>query len=471
MTKAQIFEAPGRVGLGRPSLPVALAIVAIVAAVAFSPAIFNDGDTSWHVAAGRWIFDHWRVPDTDPFSFTFARQPWHAHEWLAEVVMAVLHSLAGWTGLALMTAAAIAVVLLVLAREALRLGRPVPAVAVVVVAALVLMPFIVARPHVLAWPLIAAWIVFLLDAREKHRAPPLLAALIMIVWANLHASFLLGLAMVAVFGLEALIFEKDRARVVKGWGLFGLASLSACLVAPHPLSGLLYPLQVSAMQSLPLIGEWRPTDFSQSPAFALALGAALAAAIALRSRVSPVRLLLLVLLAYLAIRHVRHQPVFVIVSILVLVRGLGRSTAGDRSEGPALAKAVAIGFVAIAALRTAMPVERHDSESNPLVAIAHVPDELRGQPLLNSYAFGGPLILAGMRPYIDGRGDMYGDAFMFEHQRLMRGDMAEFRSAAKRWGIKWTIVSPLDPLSRKLDSEPGWRRIYADKWAVIHVAS
>ena len=51
-----------------------------------SPMIFRDGDVSWHIAAGRWIFQHGRIPTTDPFSFSAAGHPWIATEWLAEVV-------------------------------------------------------------------------------------------------------------------------------------------------------------------------------------------------------------------------------------------------------------------------------------------------------------------------------------------------------------------------------------------------
>jgi hypothetical protein len=29
----------------------------------------SDGDTSWHVGAGRWIWEHGTVPSVDPFSF------------------------------------------------------------------------------------------------------------------------------------------------------------------------------------------------------------------------------------------------------------------------------------------------------------------------------------------------------------------------------------------------------------------
>ena len=34
--------------------------------------------------------------DTDPFTFTFAGQPWVAHQWLGECVMAVLDGSGGW---------------------------------------------------------------------------------------------------------------------------------------------------------------------------------------------------------------------------------------------------------------------------------------------------------------------------------------------------------------------------------------
>ena len=46
--------------------------------------VFIDGDTNWHVAAGRWILAHHLVPATDPFSFTFTGKPWVAHEWVRE---------------------------------------------------------------------------------------------------------------------------------------------------------------------------------------------------------------------------------------------------------------------------------------------------------------------------------------------------------------------------------------------------
>jgi hypothetical protein len=63
---------------------------------------------------------------------------------------------------------------------------------------------------------------------------------------------------------------------------------------------------------------------------------------------------------------------------------------------------------------------------------------------------------------------MYGDAFFSRDIRLMRGDPAEFDKAVKQYGIAWTILQPREPLSKLMDAKPGWRRIYSDRWAVVH---
>ncbi len=68
----------------RPFEPAPLLIAfAVLARAAFSPAALNDGDTWTHVATGQWILAHGAIPRVDPFSYTFAGQPWTAHEWLS----------------------------------------------------------------------------------------------------------------------------------------------------------------------------------------------------------------------------------------------------------------------------------------------------------------------------------------------------------------------------------------------------
>ena len=84
------------------------AALAAFAVVLFAPAVLNDGDTYWHIAAGRWMLDNQAVLRIDPFSYTFAGHPWQTHEWLAEIAMALAYVGAGWSGVVLLFGAAAA---------------------------------------------------------------------------------------------------------------------------------------------------------------------------------------------------------------------------------------------------------------------------------------------------------------------------------------------------------------------------
>ena len=69
----------------------------------------------------------------------------------------------------------------------------------------------------------------MLRAREQDRAPPLLAALLMTLWANLHGGFVFGLLIAAAFGLEALVDLAGQGARFRQWLLFGIACALAVL--------------------------------------------------------------------------------------------------------------------------------------------------------------------------------------------------------------------------------------------------
>jgi hypothetical protein len=363
---------------------------------------------------------------------------------------------------AVLFAGAIAIALGLVARELLRALPLRYALLAFAFLVAVLAPFMLARPHVLTWPIFVLWLLSLLRARDERRAPSLGWAAMMVVWANLHASYLIGIGIAAVFALEALIEEKDKRAVVAGWLPFGLLSLLFAAITPHGIQGFLYPLQVSGMKSLPLIQEWRSSNLSDDLLFFVAL-VAIAGLLLLKFRnLSPVRLLLIAGLAGMAVLHSRHQPLFLMTGALLLARTMASA------QTPRLMTPVLIGLAAVSLVRLAMPLERSDSATYPASAIAHLPAELRSQPVFNSYGFGGPLILNGIRSYIDGRADMYGDVFTADHNAIVMGDKARFNRAVDQSGIRWTILQQGSPLIAVLDRDPQWRRIYADRWAVVH---
>jgi hypothetical protein len=171
----------------------------------------------------------------------------------------------------------------------------------------------------------------------------------------------------------------------------------------------------------------------------------------------------------LALLQVRHQAMLAIIAAMILPQGLKRNSL----EAPSVDRSsVAMAWAVAAALiiaRAVLPLSPPENETNPWKLIAAVPPQYRSQPVLNGYSMGGPLILAGVRPYIDGRGDMYGDALVNDYVRITSGDEAAFNDAVRRWNISWVIVPHRSHLVELLDRSAGWRRLASDEAGVVFV--
>ncbi len=437
----------------------------------FRPQLYIDGDTGWHIAAGRWILENLAVPRTDSFSFSAPGTRWVAHEWLPEAIMAGSLAIGSWPLLSLLFGALLGLTVLIIGHEMARwLDAPKVIIALLTIGVM-LLPAILARPHLFAWPVLALWTVMLLREREANRPPPLRYVLVMLLWANLHGSFIFGLLLAGLFALEALISGPDRRAVIIGWGRFGLLALLAGVLPPLGFDGLLHPITITSMNTLGFISEWQPTQFPRHATFGLALLFVFSVLLARGVKVPPVRVLLLGVLLYLAFIHIRHQPILALVGGLALAEPLGRSFMRRDTAAPApwLGKALAALLLLSLVARLALPSDRPPSGNHPAAAIAWVPETLRRQPVLNEYSFGGSLIFAGIKPFVDGRADMYGDRFMQPFSRIADGDKVEFDRAVQRWKITWTILMPKSPIVARLDADPRWRRAYEDRWAVIHV--
>ena len=443
---------------------VALAMAIVIA---FSTSLFLDGDTGWHLGAGDWIIANGRVPMVDPFSHSMPGTAWTAHEWLAELVMVGARGAGGWAGLTLPFAAAMALTAWLLLREANRFLPARWAIGIVILAMGLLLQFSLARPHMLAWPLLAGWTIILLRARERNEAPPLAAAALLIVWANLHASYIMAFGLAGLFGLESLIANRRNLPLLGRWCLFGAAMLAGALITPFGPSHFLYPFEVSGMAALSIISEWRRSVPATDGLFYFCL-AALALLIALRwRRIPPLRLLLLVGLATMAIMHARHQMLFAIIGMLVILPLIQPDHAPR--ERLAATRWLVPGLATLAVIRLLVPLQPADTGSYPLALLARVPESIKRQPVINEYSQGGPLVMLGYRPYIDGRADMYGDAFTFRAKAIAKGDIVAFRQDAARYKIGWVLLASGNGLVRKLDREPGWRRLVADQHAVVFV--
>ena len=438
---------------------------------------FHDGDTYWHITAGGWMLDHRQVPLNDVFSYSFANHPWVAHEWLSEIIMALAWRLAGWNGIILLFAATLGLTLGLLAHHLGRWMNPPGTILLTLLAAACIGPVLMARPHILALPVLELWTAGLLDARARGRTPqPWLLAL-MPLWANLHGSFIFGIALTAPLALEATIaagpgWRKAAAR----WSLFILAAIVFATVTPHGISGLVFPLQLMRLKVLANISEWQSPDFQKLQPIELTLMVLLYFGLSRGVRLPIIRLLVALGLLHLALQHARHQMLVGIVGTLILAeplaRELGATAARASRRAAALLPWAILGLPLVLVMifaRFQHPLVRGEDRSTPAAALAAVPAAIRTTPVLNQYIFGGYLIFEGVPPFVDGRTDMYGDDFLSAYDAALKPNRAAFTKLADKYHFGWTILDATSPANDMLDALPGWRRIYADKIAVVHV--
>jgi hypothetical protein len=431
----------------------------------FAPQVLNDGDTFLHIAAGSRMLAEHAILFRDPFSYTFAGARWNAHEWLAEIVMALAYKGGGWSGLLLLFACAAGVSAGALAQA---LGRRMEwraQAAVTLLAMACMTGSLLARPHLLALPLLAIWTAQLVDARAHGRAPSWWLLPIMCVWANIHGSFLLGFAIAGGLALEAVIADRGAWR---GWALFGAGATCAALINPHFVDGVIFPFKLMATPALANVGEWQATGISLFQPIVPVSLAALYWIVTRRVRLSLVRAAMLVALLAMALMHARHQIVFAMVAPLLLADPLATGERRATAMRPALTMAAVI-LAALGAMRLALPVTRGDAAGVPMTALAHVPAKLRATPVLNDYSFGGYLIFAGVRPFIDSRAELYGEAALEHYADLIKPDAKTLTATLARYRIRWSILAPSSPMVAELDALPGWRRLYADRYAVVQI--
>ena len=491
VTRTKTRRRPPAFGWGRlvPSWPLIIGLAAFGRLLAEPTGLLNDPDTYLHIATGNWILAHDALPLNDPFSHTMPGAGWISSEWLAQIILAAVFDGFGWRGVILIAAASIALAVAILTHFLLRRLAPLPTLIASVAATALLLPHALARPHVLALPLLVLWSGLLLTARDADRPPPFAALALMVLWANLHGSFLFGLALAAFLGAEAVVQPgAGRSRWVVGprWGVFVLAAALAALLTPYGVAGLVQPFHLMAMPTLQTtFAEWLSPDFQKSPALEGWILGALLIGFASGVRLPATRLLLLLGLVHMTLQHARHGDVLALVGPLALAAPLGAALAARIArEAPSLlagwfaplarppgvaAVGVTLALAVVLALPTALrPISRSNDAMTPGAALAAATRLGLSGPVFNSEMFGGYLIFRGVPSFIDGRVEMYGNDFLAKDYQAELGDQAAIKELLARYHIAWTLFLPGAGAVGVMDRLAGWERVYADDRAVIH---
>lgn len=464
--------------------------------------LLADPDYFWHLRTGQYLLATGTLPGGDIFSFTQPGKPWVLHEWLFEVLLALFYQAAGEAGVRAFVAAlgaATVWVSYVTARKFLRSAYIAFALALLmyVFVKMGLSP----RPQLLTYLFAAISLRILIGFKYFGEDRALIALPgMMVVWVNVHAGYLSGLGLIGLFLVAGVLdhlhagrADARQTRRLRRLGLIFLFCVLASLLNPYGYQHWLYPLQVMGMDvARGAISEWRSLDFHHFTGqayLALVIGYFMLGAYR-KTRPDVAELLIPALLAATGFMAMRHVPLAGILLMPFVARAIadmapmpqhlanawGKVAAAyqarrgqDLGAGEGLLNALLLVVVALSVTLYAPQKRAMDQavfdELLPVRAVDFMVAHRIGGRLFSSYDFGGYLIhrlYPAQKVFIDGRADVYGDAFIKDYADIVAGK-ADWAARFDRYDIDCLLLQRDAPLSQLLQLRGDFVRVYDDE--------
>jgi hypothetical protein len=270
--------------LPRLTMPELWACLAVLLPVLGSLlATISTVDLAYHLRAGAILLDSHTLPSPDPFTFTAAGLAWLDQQWGAQAVLEAIYRAGGWALLAVARAGLVGLIAWLVYRGCRSAGTGIRVAAWLTLAGFgVGLVALGMRPQLLGMGLFAATLA-ILAGRRAHPGFIWAIPVLVLVWSNVHGSFFLGPAAVAIAGLEDAVARRPG---VGRTFLVALVSAGATLVNPFGFGVWTYALGIAADPTIRrLITEWQPTSplsFAGALFYGSIVGAALLLVAAVR---------------------------------------------------------------------------------------------------------------------------------------------------------------------------------------------
>ncbi|MDD5566285.1 MAG: hypothetical protein PHG31_05300, partial [Candidatus Omnitrophica bacterium] len=485
-----------------------------------------DLDIWLHLKTGEIIAHTHAIPCRDIFSFTVAGKPWIDHSWLFQVVVYALYSLWGADGLIFLQSTVITGAFFILLLAGLHLARSFlePAAFVLLAAYASLSRFNI-RPEIFSLFIFAGYLYMLTAYLESKKI--WYVVLLQVIWVNLHGYFFLGPLLVLLF-LTAEFLRRHLTFLPWQWQEASALSDAAyrrlkklCLVVlaagtinPNGIRGLLYPLSIlkealagKAHIFLQHIQELQPTlqtvTYLQNTYFYLLMVGICGLLFIVNIKRASMRDIVLLVLFFIFSQTVRHVAFFAFVAYVFILRYLVATIAGIASHITLKASsktapyflaryALAVFLVFIMATRShAILTQRYydfttrqfksdlsgiNAQSYPERAADFLLTHGMKGNVFNDFDSGAYLIgrtYPHNRIFIDGRTELYGQAFFKKYLDMLNGNTLLFDRAAQGYHFDIVLMSlnnrPLPNILAYLYKDPRWQLVFFDGFGVIFV--
>jgi tetratricopeptide (TPR) repeat protein len=476
------------------SLTLLVLLLLLVLSFAIGFFKLSSHDTFWHLKTGQYILSH-GIPSVDPFSFTAAGRHWVTHEWLAEVLLYVIYAIGGVFGLMLFKGIMSASIAFLIFRFGTRRNVSASfsaAAAMFAVAAMSYMMY--ARPHAFTFLFLAILCMVLFgDSVDFRRQKVLRWAVIpaiFLLWANMHAGFLLGLALYWVvvakesFMAPAISFG-ERVKIILLPAIF--ATLIG-LINPSGYEVFYYPIMISMTPIFKSsIAEWvSPIYLGRNEWLALGIlglgsAAGLAAAVVHIRKRPDISLILIAIgvSAWTAMRNIQNFAVVLAFGILAIPAVRPEIRLPKRFRWLSSTIAIAWMFLLFGLIRNYQAENGRTGFGIKAGLVAEGPCEFLRKAgfkgnIINALHDGAYLIWKGYpdwKVFIDGRLDVYGPEFLENYRRIIEGAPGAM-TALERYGVDVAVLDMppnIGALRNQLSGNSSWPLVYYDDYYLVYL--
>ncbi len=468
-----------------------------------------------HVGYGHWILDHRALPERDPLCPLATVTPLVDTAWLSQVVFALVERAGGveWIShgfaLVLVTTHAILARTFYLQSQSVAVAWAGSVAAVVVgwsrIATVRPENFASLAMAVLLWIVVSSETERRAGQRPRRWPLGIGAPLVMLVWANLHGSFVCGLA---VLGCCLLGRAIEAAWAARGIGLaralaasltdpmtrrwLGACLLGAAATLVNPYGARLWRSTLSFVGNENLRGvvEWMPMTIlgPGGRSFALSWVVLLVALRHSRRPVPVAHALMLALFSATAVSNVRmiawYAPVFAMVVVPHAAdlwrRCAPEATATRHRPNPLgrVAAWVLLGWIAFALApisagilgRKPRPLERLLGPSTPVALTRHLREHPPPGPVFHPQWWGDWLAREGITPFVTSNIHLVPPETWRDYTQVASG-LSGWQQVVDRYGIQTLILDRAEQgvLIAAAARSGRWQPAYEDAQAVVFV--
>lgn len=455
-----------------------------------------DYDFWWHVKTGEYILNIKQIPYTDIFSWYGIQNNlnWIAHEWLSDVIFALLNNITYSKAFIFFPPLMFMLVFFFSLKDFREKIKESPYICLIwiIIYTITVACFSSHRPMMFSLLFFSLTIYIVNKHLNSDTKIIWFLPFISTLWVNLHGGSSSLLFVVIIMSIICNLFNFKYAKIIsqktekkKITTLLSvlIASILSSLINPYTYKILLYPasnmLDTTMIEN---ITEWQSPNFHNPLGIIIfiCLVFVFCCLIITKKDIKIFDLLTIVAFAYLSLKSARLAPYFAIAANPVVIKYIEPLDLSkikfikyikNITNNILVIMITSLLFISVFNIAQIWSKPLNPEKNFPVDAIPVI-EKYAPKKMLNEYDWGGFLIWElhdkGINVFIDGRADIFSKVTMKDYVNILK--MKEnYEELVEKYDFDAIFLSKNQPLTKVVAFSKDWKKVYEDNLSIFFV--